>query len=93
MGGQFNTIFLEEKAIEPIGEAKSDYEIVCMIADKLGLLKEYTNGKSIKELIKESYRSLRCDRSGQLEELKEKKYYVVPPDPDWEKRKAGMYEF
>lgn len=93
IGGQFNTIFLEEKAIEPVGEAKSDYEIVCMVADKLGLLKEYTNGKSIKELIKESY-----DHSGvtdlvSWEKLQDKKYFVVPPDREWEERPRGMIEF
>ena len=27
------------------------------------------------------------------EELKEKEYYVVPTDPDWEKYPAGMIEF
>ena len=29
---QFRSIFLEEKGIEPIGEAKSDYDIVCEVA-------------------------------------------------------------
>jgi len=35
--GQFYTVFHEDKCIQPIGESKSDYEIVCLIAEKLGL--------------------------------------------------------
>ena len=35
----YETVFLENKCIEPLGESKSDYEIVCFIAEKLGFLK------------------------------------------------------
>ena len=37
MSCQFNSIFLEEKCIEPRGESRSDYEAVCAIAEKLDL--------------------------------------------------------
>ena len=30
----------------------SDYEIVCKIAERLGLLEEYTGGTTIEEIIK-----------------------------------------
>ena len=40
--GQYNLLFPEHKCIEPLGESFSDYEIVCMLADRLGLLEEYT---------------------------------------------------
>jgi trimethylamine-N-oxide reductase (cytochrome c) len=91
----FETIFLEEKCIEPLGESKSDYEIVCMIAEKLGLLKEYSQGKSISEWIKHGFDECGVPAKGlcSWEKFKEKKYYVVPTDPDWEKRPAGMNEF
>ena len=36
-GGQFADVMLCEKAVEPVGESKSDYEIVDEIAKKLGL--------------------------------------------------------
>ena len=39
---EFGTLYLDQKCIEPSGESRSDYEVVCAIADKLGLLKEYT---------------------------------------------------
>ena len=37
-GGQFTVLIDEEKCIEPLGESKSDYEIVCLIAERLGML-------------------------------------------------------
>jgi len=91
--GQFNLVFPEYKCIEPIAETKSDYEIVCMIADKLGVLKEYTDGKSIQDLIK-----LGFDTSGvagmiSWEEINEKGYYVVPTDPKWKDVPAGLIKF
>jgi anaerobic selenocysteine-containing dehydrogenase len=36
----------QEKAIEPIGESKSDYEAVVEIAKKLDLYQEVTGGKT-----------------------------------------------
>ena len=90
-----DTIFLEDKCIEPIGESKSDYEIVCAIAEKMGLLKEYTEGKSIEEWIKYGFDTCRAPERGLIswEEFKQKQYYVVPSDPNWEDRPAGLYNF
>jgi len=31
------------------GRSKSDYEVVCMISERMGLLKEYTEGRSVEE--------------------------------------------
>ncbi len=30
----------------------SDYEIVCKIAERLGLLEEYTDGRSVEDIIR-----------------------------------------
>ena len=94
-GDQFESIFLEHQCIEPIGESKSEYEIVCLIAEKLGMLDKYTQGKSVKEWIKTGFDGSGVPQAGLCtwEEFKEKQYYVVPTDPDWEKHPAGMYEF
>jgi len=93
LSGQFNVIYPDAKCIEPRGESKSDYEIVCMIAEKLGLLEEYTDGKSVQDWIK-----LGFDTSGvadyiSFEELKEKGYWVIPTDPGWEKERPGLIGF
>ncbi|MCK4273850.1 MAG: molybdopterin-dependent oxidoreductase, partial [Dehalococcoidales bacterium] len=94
-GDQFESIFLENKCIEPIGESRSEYEIVCLIAEKLGMLEKYTRGKSVREWIKYGFDGSGVPQAGLCtwEEFKEKQYYVVPTDPEWEKHPAGMYEF
>ena len=91
----FEMVYLENKCIEPLGESKSDYEIVCMVAEKLGLLKEYTDGKTIPDWIKHGFDNSGIPGKGlqTWEKFKENQYYVVPSDPDWEKHPAGMYEF
>jgi len=91
--GQFNLIFPEGKCIEPIGESKSDYEIVCMIAERFGLLEEYTDGKSIEEWIRYGFETSGIQDMVTWEELKEKGYYVIPTDPDWKKHPHGLIEF
>ncbi len=48
--GQSIIVFPEERCIEPLGESLSDYEIVCKIAERLGLLQEYTGGRSVEDI-------------------------------------------
>jgi len=91
--GQFNTFFYEGKCIEPLGESRSDYEIVCLIADKLGLLEEYTKGKSPGDWIRTGFEHSGVADRISWEELKEKGYYVVPTHPEWQKFKPGLREF
>jgi len=91
--GQFHTIFPEEKCIEPIGESRSDWEIACMIAERLGLLEEYTDGKSVEEWIKTGFEASGVQDKISWEEIKEKGYYVIPTAPDWEQDPAGLIKF
>ncbi len=91
--GQYRVLMHEKKCIEPVGESKSDYEISCFIAEKLGLLKEYTGGKSIKQLIKRGYELSGVKKLVTYEELKEKGYYVIPANPEWRKTPAGLFNF
>ena len=91
--GQYNLLFPEHKCIEPLAESFSDYEIVCKIAERLGLLKEYTGGKSIPELIKYGWETSRCADLISWEDLNEKGYYVVPTADGWEDVPAGFYNF
>ena len=93
MGEQFRLIYPEGKCVEPLGESKSDYEIVCLIAEKLGLLKEYTEGKSIQEWIRYGFETSGVQDYTSFEELREKGYHVIPTDPDWRKHPAGMIDF
>ena len=91
--GQFDTILYEEKCIDPIGESRSDYEVVCMIAERFGLLEEYTGGKSVQEWIKVGYETSGVQDMVSWEEFKKKGYYVVPTDSEWKKYPPGLIKF
>ncbi len=91
--GQFSVVMYEEKCIEPLGESKSDYEIACMIAERLGLGKEYTCGRNHEEWAKLGFETSGIAHLISWEELKKKQYFVVPTDPEWQKVKPGMREF
>ncbi len=91
--GQFNTFFHEDKCIEPIGESKSDYQIVCMIAERFGLLKEYTGGKSVEEIIKIIFDNSGVQKMITFEEFMKNEYFVIPTEDGWENKPAGMHGF
>lgn len=92
---QYNCVYLEEQAIAPRGESMSDYEIVAAIPERLGLRDEYTQGKSVEEWIRTGFDGSGIEEAGlcSWEQIQEKKYYVVPTDPDWEQIPHGMIEF
>ena len=92
-GGQFYMAVYQKQCIQPRGESKSDYEIVAMIAEKLGLLEEFTAGKTIAEMIKDGFDKAGIQDMITYEEFKEKGYFVVPTDPDWRKYPAGLKGF
>jgi len=90
---QYFSVFVEEKSIEPIGESKSDYEAVCEVARAMGLFGDYTKGRTIGEWIRIAYELSGVKDLVSWEELKEKKYYVIPTASDWEKDKPGLRAF
>jgi anaerobic selenocysteine-containing dehydrogenase len=92
-GLQFQSIVFQRQAIKPIGESKSDYEIVLEIARKLGKYEEVTEGKTEEELIRSPFEDMRLQNFISWEEFKEKGYYVFPVAEDWEKDPAGLIEF
>ncbi|MCL5735589.1 MAG: molybdopterin-dependent oxidoreductase, partial [Actinobacteria bacterium] len=91
--GQMDLLFVQPRCMESLGESFSDYEVVCKIAERLGLLEEYTDGMTIPEIIKSGWEHSGCADRISWEDLNEKGYYVVPPDPDWEKDPAGLIKF
>src|SRR4030067_105721 len=92
-GGQYQIVVDEKKCINTLGEAKSDYEIVCLIAERLGMLEQFTQGRSIQDWIKLGFDNCGIAESVSWEEFREKGYYVVPTAPEWQKYPPGMSEF
>ncbi len=93
MGGQFYLVMNEEQAIAPRGESFSDYEIVCKVAERLGLLEAYTGGRSIEDLLETGFAHSGVQDMVSQEEFKEKGYYVVPTDPVWDTYTRGLKDF
>jgi anaerobic selenocysteine-containing dehydrogenase len=91
--GQYHTAFIEEQCIDPIGESKSDYDIVCMIAKKLGFLEKYTGGMSIDDMIKAGYDSSNISDLIHYDDFKKNKYFVIPIDPNWKDNPVGLRKF
>jgi trimethylamine-N-oxide reductase (cytochrome c) len=81
------------QAIKPIGESKSDYEVVCEVAKKLNKYDEVTDGKTVEELIKAVFDGMGFDDNVSWEEFNEKGYYVFPVAKDWEQDPAGLIKF
>ena len=54
----FINVLLQNQAIQPVGESKSDYEIVLEVAKKMGKYDEVTEGKTIKDWIKYTYEGI-----------------------------------
>jgi trimethylamine-N-oxide reductase (cytochrome c) len=56
----FQSIGLQRQAMQPIGESKSDYEVVQEIAKKLGMYEKVTEGRTNEEWSNTFSNSLRC---------------------------------
>ncbi len=86
-------ITYQEKAIEPVGESRSDYEVVLEVAKKLGKYEAVTEGKSVKDWIKHVYDCTGLPGRISWEDLQKNGYYVFATAPDWEKDPPGLRKF
>jgi trimethylamine-N-oxide reductase (cytochrome c) len=87
---QYIYVANSEKGVEAVGESKSDYEICCLIAEKLGpaigipdLLERFTEGRDIEGWKKAMLEDSGASQLISLEKLKEKGYYLIPLHPRW----------
>jgi trimethylamine-N-oxide reductase (cytochrome c) len=92
-GTQHTVTWLQRKAIEPIGESKSDYLIAAEVAEKLGIYEEYTEGLTIRDHVKNTFESTGLAKYISWEEFNKKQYWVAPTAKDWEKTPPGLREF
>ncbi len=92
-GTQHHSVILLDKAVDPVGESKSDYEAVLEIAKKLGKGDEFSEGKTIRDLQKEVFNNMGLEKLIKWEEFVEKQYVVLPTAEDWEKDVVGLRPF
>lgn len=96
MSGNYNTLVIEDKAIEPLGESKSDWECAVAVAEKLGeeVARELTNNyETYEQKAKRGFETSGIEDLTTWEEFLEKQNYVVPTAKDWEEDAAGFYKF
>ncbi|MGA2262872.1 MAG: molybdopterin dinucleotide binding domain-containing protein [Acidobacteriota bacterium] len=92
-GGQFADVMLCEKAVEPIGESKSDYEIVIEVARKLGYEEQVSENLSTEDIQKKVFGYMDLERWMTWEDFQDKKYYLYQVAPDWEQDSPGFRNF
>ncbi|OGN98590.1 MAG: dehydrogenase [Chloroflexi bacterium RBG_13_51_18] len=92
-GPHFQSVAIQEQAIQPIGESKSDYEIVLAIAEKLGLGKKFSEGKTTRDLQKDVFDTMELGNLTTWENFLDKKYFVYPVAKDWENDPPGFRKF
>lgn len=92
-GGQFADVMLCHKAVEPVGESKSDFEIVLEIAKKLGYGDQVSEGATTEEIQKKVFEYMNLDKLTTWEEFSEKGYYLYSVAEDWETDPAGFSRF
>ncbi|MEM2292599.1 MAG: molybdopterin-dependent oxidoreductase [Nitrososphaerota archaeon] len=86
--GQYALIYIQRQCINPIGESKSDVEIIEEVAKRLGF--DFTQGKSHEEWARIAFENSGVAEFISWEEFLEKQYFVVPTDPKWKEIKPGM---
>jgi molybdopterin guanine dinucleotide-containing S/N-oxide reductase-like protein len=77
-GGNHRIIIYQKKCIEPLWESKSDYNIYCELAERLGIKDEYTEGNSEEDWIKKVFDSYSISKHVAYDDFKKKGYFVVP---------------
>jgi len=92
-GVEFQSVGFQKQAIQPIGESKSDYEVVLEIAKKLGIYEEVTEGKTTEEWLRSVFENFRLSNFTSWEEFKEKEYFVFPLAKDWGDDPSGLIKF
>jgi len=88
IGCNYRIIVLERKCIEPLYESKSDYEILALLAERLGVREEYTEGKSDEDWIKRFFEISDLPKYISWEDFQRKGYFIIPLPEDYKSTPA-----
>ncbi|MFC2068908.1 molybdopterin-dependent oxidoreductase [Chloroflexota bacterium] len=83
-----------QKCIEPLYESKPDYEIYSLLAEKMGIKEEYTEGKTTADWIEQVFYKTSIKDYMTFEEFKKKGYFVIPLGENYQPEPAlrSFYE-
>jgi trimethylamine-N-oxide reductase (cytochrome c) len=99
--GQWNTVYYEKQAIQPLFESVSDMEVVALVAKRLeafggeyeGIYERYTQGKEVEDFIRLGFENTGAAKVMDFAEFKEKEYYPFPAAKDWQDLPVGLSRF
>ncbi len=75
-------LIYQHKCIEPLWESKPDYEIYTLLAERLGIKDEYTEGNSFEDWNRKVFEYSDLHKYISFEDFKGKGYFVLPSLPD-----------
>ena len=93
MNGEYYIFLHQAKNIEAVGESKPMVEVVNMIAERFGVKKELGGDLTVDEQVKYHFNNSGVQNLVSFEEFKEKGYFVIPSDPDYDKYPVGLRNF
>jgi len=76
-------IVYQQKCVEPVWESKSDYQIFCGLAERLGVKEEFTEGNTEEDWIKKMFDYSDLHKYVSFEDFKKKGYYIVPQEENY----------
>ncbi|MCC8357223.1 MAG: molybdopterin-dependent oxidoreductase, partial [Oscillospiraceae bacterium] len=95
--GNFTSIYLEHKCIEPRGESVSDFDVCARVAEKLGpeYYDAYTDNMSDEDRVRFFYKATGCEDYMSWEEFQRRKIFVVPckTQEELDSIPAGLLKF
>jgi trimethylamine-N-oxide reductase (cytochrome c) len=81
-GNNYRAIIYQQKCIEPVGQSKSDYQIFALLAEKLGLGRQFTEGRTEEDWIRRIFDRSDMAKAMDFADFKKRGYYIVPlPEP------------
>jgi molybdopterin guanine dinucleotide-containing S/N-oxide reductase-like protein len=92
-GVNFHSMAIMEQAVQPVGESKSDYEVVLEIARKLDYGDKFSENKTTRDLQKQVFDDMEIEDLISWEDFLDKKYFVFPTARDWENDSPGFRKF
>ena len=82
-GTNHRVMIYQHKCIEPLWESKPDWDIYCLLAERLGILEEYAEGNTEEDWIRKVFDISDLPKHVTYEEFKKKGYFVVPTPEDY----------
>lgn len=100
---QFGMFYLGPRAIEPVVESRTDYEIACDVARALekygdvfeGIVERYVDKRTYEEGVREAFESQGIPENYgcSWEQVKEQGFWMCRTSDDWDQVAPGMFDF